>query len=39
MILTVPHQPGAVKFGELVAALAVAAIAASAAWWALRHRW
>jgi hypothetical protein len=39
VFLTVPHQPGAVKLGELIAELAVVAVASAAAWWALRHRW
>ncbi len=39
VFLTVPHQPGAVKLGDLIAELAVMAVAGAAAWWALRHRW
>jgi hypothetical protein len=39
VLLTVPHTPGAVKVGDLIAQLAIVIIAGAAAWWSLRTRW
>lgn len=39
VLLTVPHTPGAVKVGDLIAHLAIVVIAGAAAWWSLRTRW
>jgi hypothetical protein len=36
--LTISHQPGGIKFGNLLDALAAALVAAVAGWWALRTK-
>ena len=39
VLLTVPHTPGAVKVGDLIAHLGIVIIAGAAAWWSARTRW